>query len=94
MNQQVGAEQEARNIAASRQDVHLLCQAQGRRLAAKSPRRILADDDQARACPLRRRQMRQRQQTAVQPLGLEPRAHLQQQEIFRRQPEFSAERGP
>ena len=93
MDQQVGAEQETRNVAAPLEDLHLIGHAQRLGLQLERTRIILADGDQAGTLFKLVRQRGQGLEAAVQPLGLEAGADLHQQQVVVRQFEFTTELG-
>ena len=93
VNQEVRAEQKTRDVIATGKNLHPVPQPKPCSLQPKRPRIVLPDGDQARAVFQVLGERRERPQTAVEPLGLEAGADLQQQQIIRRQPELPAECG-
>ncbi|MNE27991.1 hypothetical protein D3C80_1214150 [compost metagenome] len=79
VNQQVGAQQEARDVAAPLEELHLVAQAEGGALQLEHLGVVLADDHQAGALAQRRRQCGQGLEATVDALGLEPGTDLHQQ---------------
>ncbi|MNF04362.1 hypothetical protein D3C80_2038640 [compost metagenome] len=71
MNQQVGAQQEARDIAAALEELHLVAQAQGSALQLEYLGVVLADHHQPGAFAQGRRQRGQCLEAAVHAFGLE-----------------------
>jgi hypothetical protein len=93
MDEQVGAQQEAGDVVAPLENVHPLFQPQFPGLGQERPGVVLADGDQAGALPERPGQGGQGAQAAVQALGLEAGADLQQQQVALAQAELPAEGG-
>ncbi|MCY1528236.1 hypothetical protein D9M68_633350 [compost metagenome] len=93
VDQQVGAEQEARDVAAALEDLHVVGQAEGLDLQQERLGIVLADDDQPGALLQRARQRGEGLEAAVQALGLEAGADLHQQQVIVGELEFAAELG-
>ncbi len=92
VNQQVGTEQEARNIAAPLEELHVITQAQRRTLQLEHLGVVLTDHHQPGTFAQVRRQCRQGFQAAIDAFGLETRTDLHQQQLIVRQLELAAKR--
>src|SRR5690606_1694228 len=88
---QIGAEQEARDIAAPIENLHLPAQPQRLDLQQEGLGIVLADGNQPRALFQLAWQRCQSLEAAVQALGLEAGAYLHQQQVVVLEAEFATE---
>ncbi|MNP12151.1 hypothetical protein D3C76_1043710 [compost metagenome] len=93
MDQQVGTEQEARDVAAPLENLHVVGDTQRLHLQQERLGIVLADHDQLRALAQFARQRGDGLQAAVQALGLEAGADLHQQQVIVGELELTAELG-
>ena len=93
VDQQIGTEQETRNIAAPLENLHLIGHTQRLGLQLERARIVLTDGDQSGALLQLTRQGGKGFEAAIQTLGLEAGADLHQQQVAIRQLEFSTKLG-
>ena len=91
VDQQIGPQQKARNVAASLENLHLIGQPQRLDLQQKGRGIVLADGDQPGTRSQGFRQGSDGFQAAIQSLGLEAGAELQEQQLIAAQAEFLTE---